>query len=319
MNHHRVLDNGAHIRTFAPPPGGSAFDPLTASADDLALHGFPARPENPELLARFQSHFNRVKGRLRYIEPIFSVRPSLRMRPSAGPEGVAGPGSTNIWSGAVVYAPSGQSFRWVQAEWVVSNASAPVPGNAYTCICWVGLGNSSLCQAGTGCSVSQNGVPSFFLFHEWTPPGWVTINNLAVNAGDLIAVVICTPSGAGSTSATIFFSNTTTGYSTSYAISIPPGTNFLGDQAEWIVERPIIGGGPAQLPDYGQVFFSSANSGLAAGGVVNAGAVGGKNGPVNMVVNGATLSTGAVLGQTVVQCQYVSSEPHGNQSGLISV
>ncbi len=151
------------------------------------------------------------------------------------------------------------------------------------------------------------------------PPGWVTINNLAVNAGDLIAVVICTPSGAGSTSATIYFSNTTSGYATSYALSIPTGTNFLGDQAEWILERPTFNGSPAQLPDYGQMFFSSANSGLAAGGVVNAGATGGNNGPVNMVVNGATLSTGAVLTQSVVQCQYVGPEPHGNQSGLISV
>jgi len=85
------------------------------------------------------------------------------------------------------------------------------------------------------------------------------------------------------------------------------------------MERPTFSGSPAQLPDYGQMFFSSANSGLAAGGVVNAGATGGNNGPVNMVVNGVTLSTGAVLGQSVVQCQYVGPEPHGNQSGLISV
>jgi hypothetical protein len=67
------LDNGVKIRTFAPPPDGSAFDPLTASASDLALHGFPPRPEDPQLLARFQSHFNRVKGRSRYIVPTFKL------------------------------------------------------------------------------------------------------------------------------------------------------------------------------------------------------------------------------------------------------
>jgi hypothetical protein len=217
-----------------------------------------------------------------------------------------------------VYATSGQSFKWVEAEWIVSNGAAPVAGTAYSCVSWIGLGNSSLLQAGSGCDVATNGTSSFFLWHEWTPPGWVTITNLAVNAGDLISVVICTPSGTGSTTSTIAFSNNTTGFATSYTLEIPAGTSFLGDQAEWIVERPTISGSPAQLPDYGQVFFSNANAGFVSGAIVNAGAVGGRNGPVEMVVNGTTLSTGTVVSQTVVQCQYIGPEPHGNTSGLLT-
>jgi hypothetical protein len=230
----------------------------------------------------------------------------MRKRTSAGSAGFAG---QDIWSGAAVYAPSGQSFGWVLAEWIVSNASAPVPGDAYIYVSWVGLGNSSLCQAGAGCSVNADGTTSFFLWHEWTPPAWVAINNLAVNPGDLITVLICT-AGAGSQSAMIYFSNNTSGYSTSYDILIPQGTNFLGDQAEWIVERPSVNGVPVQLPDYGQVFFSIANAGLVSGTVVNPGTVGGNNGPFDMVVNGTTISTGAVVSQTVVQCQYTGSEPN---------
>jgi hypothetical protein len=257
------------------------------------------------------------------IVPTFSVRPSMRNHSAGGPEGVAG---QNVWSGAVVYAGTGQSFKWVQAEWVIPDAAIPTAGAnpaEYACLSWIGLGNSSLLQAGAGCVFGSNNEPSFFLWHEWTPPGWVTINNLAAGPGDLIAVVICTPSGAGSTSASVYFSNNTTGYSTSYEISFPEGSgypaSFLGDQAEWILERPVLNGvGVSQLPDYGQVFFTSANAALVSGTIVNAGTTGGNNGAIDIVINGVTLSTGTVVSQTIVQCQYSGPQPHGNESVLIN-
>jgi len=171
------LSNGSRIRTFSPPPDGVAFDPLTASAADLAIHGFPRRPEAPEQLALFERHYTRMKGRLRCIEPTFTVRPSLRPSKSADTEFKAG-GSVPFWSGAVVYAPSGQSFQWLQAVWVVPNVSTAIgtspigsTENAYVAVSWIGLGNSSLLQAGAGGSISPGGQPSFFLWHEWTPPG----------------------------------------------------------------------------------------------------------------------------------------------------
>jgi hypothetical protein len=128
----------------------------------------------------------------------------------------------------------------------------------------------------------------------------VTINNLPVNGGDLITVVICTPSGAGSTTSTVYFTNNTQGLQTSYTISFPQGSgdpkSFLGDQAEWIVERPAVKGGVAVLPNYGQVFFSSCNAALTNGTIVNAGTTGGKNGSINMVTtNGVLSSTGAIV------------------------
>jgi hypothetical protein len=318
------LSNGSIIRTFTLPPEG--FDPLTASASQLAVYGFPARPEDPAQLAAFVSHYSRMKGRLRYIEPTFTLHPSLRPpKPSGGIPGEAG-GSVTFWSGAVVYAPSGQSFKWLQAEWVVPNVSTFVGSNTigstqnpYVEVAWIGLGNSSLLQAGSGASISPGGQPSFFLWHEWTPPGWVTINNLPVNGGDLITVVICTPSGAGSTTSTVYFTNNTQALQTSYTLSFPVGsgdpTSFLGDQAEWIVERPSVKGGLAILPNYGQLFFSSCNAVLTNGTVVNAGTTGGNNGSINMVTtNGILLSTGTIVTPTIVQCQY-----NGPIQGTVSV
>jgi hypothetical protein len=309
------LSNGSRIRTFPPPPAGGAFDPLTASARELAIHGFPARPENPEQLALLERFYARTKGRMRYVEPTFTVLPSKRPSKRTDLGGDAGTAVPN-WSGAVVYPPSGQSFQWVEAEWVVPNVSTAVGSNTigstqepYYVLSWVGLGNSSLLQAGAGGFISPGGAPSFFLWHEWTPPGWVAINYPPVNAGDAITVVVCTPQGAGSTVSTISFANNTQGLQTSYEISFPEGagdpTSFLGDQAEWIVERPTFNDDYTILANFGQVFFSSAIASLANGSIVNAGTTGGNNGSINMVSsNGILLATGSVVSPTVVECQY---------------
>jgi hypothetical protein len=74
-------------------------------------------------------------------------------------------------------------------------------------------------------------------------------------------------------------------------------------------------GGLAILPNYGEVFFSSANAVLTNGTVVNAGTAGGNNGSINMVTtNGVLLSTGSIVSPTVVQCQY-----NGLEDLIISV
>lgn len=304
------LSNGSTIRTFTLPPEG--FDPLTASDAELAVYGFPARPENPFLRERFEDHYKRVKGRMRYIEPAFTVHPSRRPRVTLV-EGAAG-NAQDFWSGAVVYAPSGQSFKWVQSQWVVPNVSAKVGStigsteNAYVEVAWVGLGNSSLLQAGSGSQISPGGEPSFFMWHEWTPPGWVTVNNFPLSGGDLVAVVICTPSGVGSTSATVYFSNLTQGVQTSYPLSFPEGSNdpseFLGDQAEWIVERPVVPGGLAVLPNFGQVIFTHCTATLTDGTVVDAGTTGGRNGTLNMSPNNVLLSTATLIAPEVLQVEY---------------
>jgi len=313
------LSNGSVIRTFNLPPEG--FDPITASDSELAVYGFPARPSDPAILARFESHYRRTKGRMRYIVPEFELRPILRHPEISGAKD-AGGATVSFWSGAVVYAPSGESFKWLQAEWVVPNVSTAIGSNnigstqnAYVEVAWVGLDNASLLQAGTGTSISPGGKPSSFLWHEWLPPGWVTITNLPVNGGDLIVVVICTPSGQGSTTASIYFTNMTQGLQTSYSLSWPAGSNpFTGNQAEWIVERPTVTGGSAILPNYGEVVFTGATAVLTNGTVVDAGTTGGNNGSIQMVANGVTLSTAVIVSPTVVQCTY-----NGPVAGLVGV
>lgn len=72
----------------------------------------------------------------------------------------------------------------------------------------------------------------------------------------MITVVLCTPQdagtggGVGSTTATIYITNRTTGASMSYNFSAPGGTKLVGNSAEWIVEAPQINGAQSAIADY---------------------------------------------------------------------
>ncbi len=298
------LDKGATITTFAVPPSG--FDPLTAAPADLARYGFPARPSDPQLLARYQSVFTRLKGKFQYIVPTFQVDPTKKTHTQPG-KTTAGTETYDNWSGGVVYAPKGQSFSWVQGDWIVPNVYAPTQNKAYYCANWIGIdgdGSGDVCQAGMICEVNGN-TRTINPWHEWFPSGWVNITNLTVDAGDMISMVICTASGAGSTSATISFANSSSGLATSYTITAPTGTKLVGNSAEWIVETPIVGV-LTQMPDYGEVFFSSCQAGLTNGSTVN----GGTGNNINLVQSGtAAVSTGTLITPTVIQCQYTGAQP----------
>jgi Peptidase A4 family len=302
-----TLENGGKITTFAPPPAG--FDPLTASAAKLAHHGFPARPKNPELRARYDAVFTRMRGKLQYIVPTFRIDPNKTTHPRQAIK-TAGTETSDNWSGGIVYAAAGESFSWVQGDWVVPNVYPPTDGEWYYCLNWVGLdgdGSSDVCQAGMVCAAYKSGTSisrMIYPWHEWYPQSWIEITNLAISAGDMVSVVICT-SGPGSTSATVYFGNVTSGVYTSYTITAPSGTQLSGNCAEWIVETPYVGGVLTSMPDYGQVFFSSCQAGLKAGGLVN----GGTGNNSNLVQSGNTLSTGTLITPTVIECRYAGSQP----------
>jgi hypothetical protein len=61
-----TLDGGVKFRTFTPPPRG--FYPITSSPADLLKHGFPARPDHPQQLARYKRVLGGVmKDTFRYL------------------------------------------------------------------------------------------------------------------------------------------------------------------------------------------------------------------------------------------------------------
>jgi hypothetical protein len=303
-----TLENNVRITTFHPPSG---FDPLTASADALVSAGFPPRPTDPALLARYQAFFNRTKGKFQYVVPTFRIDTTKTTHTNKGAAKDAGTETYDNWSGGVVYAPSGQSFKWVQGDWIAPNVYPTAQNVWQYCANWIGLdgdGSGDVCQAGMICAVYQSGSSisrSIYPWHEWFPSSWVEITNLAISPGDLISMLICTAQGEGSTTATVYFGNQSSGVSTSYVITAPSGTKLAGNSAEWIVETPVVGGALTQMPDYGEVFFSNCEAWLTNGTVVN----GGTGNNINLVQNGKTLSTGSLITPTIVECQYAGAAP----------
>lgn len=71
-----TLEDNVRIMTFRPPID---FDPLTASPAELERNGFPARPDDPRLLERFQRVFARLKGRFPMLSRLSGSSTTGRM------------------------------------------------------------------------------------------------------------------------------------------------------------------------------------------------------------------------------------------------
>ena len=308
------LAEGIRITTYEPPPPG--FDPLAASAVALQKHGFPPRPPEPQHHERYKRVWNQMKNRFHYVSPTFRVNSDRRHGPRKRITTEGTETSTN-WSGGVVYAPAGTSFKWIQGDWVVPDVDAPTQNQWYYAASWIGIdgdGSGDVCQAGVECDVFRSGgsiTRNIYPWHEWCCQPEVQITNLQVSAGDMITMLLCTPQGggsgggAGSTTATVYFTNRTTGASVSYNFSAPTGTKLVGNSAEWIVEAPTVGGSQSAIADYGQVFFNVCEAYPVTGAAVN----GGTGNNINLTAGGSVVSQGILVSPTVVECNYSGAIP----------
>ena len=101
---------------------------------------------------------------------------------------------TDIWSGAVVHAPAGDSFKWIEGEWTVPNAFPPsgaADGIWYSASTWIGIdgidGSGDVLQAGCDSDVMTSGGTiqrQLNPWWEWYPAGSFWISNLPVAQGD---------------------------------------------------------------------------------------------------------------------------------------
>jgi Peptidase A4 family len=327
-----TLDGGIKVRTFTPPP--CDFDPITASPADLFKHGFPARPDHPEHLERYKRLFGLMKDRFQYIEPTFRINPNRRHGTAASRHfpgavdvkpPVVGTGNeiSSIWSGGLVFPPTGMSFRWISGGWTIPNVSAPTDGQTFFCATWVGIdGDASvasldLCQAGINLDVTRNGdniSRDCAAWCEWFPGPELGIPNFPVTFGDTVVITICT-TGIGATEALIFFANLTGGFGTSFILEagqFQDGSqiSLLGDSAQWVVERPLVNGATALLANYAEVFFSGCVAvAYSADGTSSEVVDGGTEVRIDMLPLGASfpsgiLSRGVLVADTVVQCLF---------------
>ncbi len=304
------LAGGVTVRTFTPPPDG--FDPIKADDRHLLIHGYPRRPDDPDLRDRWESVLSRP---FHLIEPTFRPMPERRRRLPIRTESAAtvaqahGVENTDIWSGAVVHAPKGDSFTWVEGTWTVPNAFPPVhasDGVWYSASTWVGIdgidGSGDVLQAGCDSDVMTFwGSTSRQLrpWWEWFPAGSFWISNLPVAQGDTLNCLICVTANS-TTSAEIFMYNLTSGIAASFAATAPSKTALLGNSAEWVVERLEIDTSTPELARYGEVYFDECNAGTLNHQLIK----GGTGNTINMTDGGSVISTGTIETPSLIQVKY---------------
>jgi hypothetical protein len=313
------LEGGATVRTFAHPPKG--FDPFSASPAEVEKAGFPPLPTDAHHLERYKRVFGHLKNKLNYIEPTLRVNSDRFHGPRKQGTGVgtetskqgaeAGTETSSNWSGGVAYAPAGQSFKWIEGDWIVPDVDAPTQNQWYYCASWIGIdgdGSGDVFQAGVECEVYRSGSTikrNIYPWWEWYPTPEIQITNFAVSPGDLITMILCSASGAGSTTGSVYITNRTTGLSTSAQLTAPSGTKLVGNSAEWIVEAPTVGGSQSAIADYGETFFSVCEAFTNTGTTVN----GGTGNNINLTAGGNVVSQGNLITPTIIQCWYSGALP----------
>jgi hypothetical protein len=285
------------IKTFEPAAEG--FDPLTASAAKLAHHGIVPRPDKdkePDLYKKWHKVYSK---NLKHIVPEFVRNENKQHRPMKDRKDHKNGASTSTnWSGAVVFNPANDSFKWITGNWIVPDVNQPAgepTGEWYYSSAWVGIdgdGSGDVLQAGTESDMLlQNGVlrKQIAAWWEWYPEYSVNISNLPVSSGDYMTCLICVTSP---TTASFYFTNITTSTHTSFQITAPAGTVLAGNCAEWILEAPTVNGGQSALADYGATFFDESYAYTQKNVEVNAGS----GSTINMVNSANT-----VISETLVE------------------
>jgi hypothetical protein len=279
-------------RTFDPPAEG--FDPRQATVDELALHGYPRRPD-PEREAGLSALWERTFGKpVRYTRAELEPRYWARCYSGNEPDWKGGSTQAGVTISLHPAAlAAGTRMTTIAAEWAVPTTgfADPLRPHEIAMASWIGIGSENhggsgpaLIQAGVQAVVipitGPLGLPSTMIrysaFAEWwvsdggPPAAAHTIPNFAVKPGDTVSFTVCAPVGAAS--AYIGAHNVSTGQVTSYSLASPrAGLTADGFDAEWKVE----GNGDA-LPEFSTLTFTSCIAtddahkqyGLDEGGIV---------------------------------------------------
>jgi Peptidase A4 family len=173
--------------------------------------------------------------------------------------------STN-WSGynQGSLALGGVLFHEVAADWTVPTPSQHKAGEAEYSSDWVGIGGGcvdqncltedpTLIQAGTAQYIDSSGNKTYFAWWEIIPGPILQIANFNVNPGDSVGADIrlkVADSDVWRIQVYDFTQHET------FTTTVPYSSGHL--TAEWIEERPSIGGLPAPLPRLTNPRFNNA-------------------------------------------------------------
>ena len=270
-NEHALSLPGA--TTIDAPPAG--FNPLSASDEELAYHGYAPRPDQssqPKAYATWAKAMARSQTRITPVleqTNIFHGPAKLHAastRSAAESDASVPPRASNTYyssnwsgyvdlSGATSYGST--SFYYTVNEMVVPIAqqSGCSGGWAYGSA-WNGMdgfNNSDVLQAGFEFDAYCSGSTKssyYSAWYEWYPNGEVRISSLPVTPGDDVFVEVWHTSA---TQGYAYLVNENTGQYVEIGFTAPSGTKLLGNSAEWIVEAPT-----SVFTDYSDVVFWDA-------------------------------------------------------------
>jgi Peptidase A4 family len=266
--------------TIEAPPAG--FDPIAASDEDLAYHGFPPRPnqvEQPKAYATWAKAMNHSKTRMvPSLEQTGIFHGPAKVQKQANPTAVEGnagrmPAPSNTlyssnWSGYVDFSGA-SSYGTASYYYLVNDMIVPVAEQAFGACTggwdwgseWNGIdgwGSSDVLQAGVEFDAYCSGSirSSYYsAWYEWYPYGEVRISSLPVAPGDEVFVEVWHTS---STQGYAYLVNYTTNQSVQVGFTAYPGYPLVGNSAEWVVERPTVNGSVATLTNYTAIPFFDA-------------------------------------------------------------
>src|SRR5271157_596985 len=267
-----VPTNLPGVRSIPAPPAD--FNPQTASPEALQQYGFPPRPDANLAPGAFAAWRKAVTVPQNRVNPTLEQTEIYHLPLKAAPQGIANPPqgggpsairnviqiNTYNWSGwAVEDAKDPFGVEAIQAVLVVPVARVPFyscTGSSDYSSQWVGIdgfASSDVLQAGTEADAACGAPPFYSFWYEWYPFSEVRIGYpFTASAGDFVFVEVWNTS---STVGYAYIADFSTQQVVVLNFSAPSGTTLIGDSVEWIVERPGIGGGLAELTNYLDVWM----------------------------------------------------------------
>jgi hypothetical protein len=242
-----------------PLPKGSKVRPALTEAqsqsmtdDQLDRLGYPARPDvltSPDKYAKWLDRVSRVIT----VLPTHPVSTNVTATPASY--------TSSNWSGLEAHSKTQHQYSAVTAIWnvpVILVASSD--GNPDYSAFWVGLdgdGTKDLVQAGTEQDAQEFLGIVFTNYYAWSEllPNQPTENFVSsVNAGDEMEIEVWIGTGSGSPNpngSLGSFRITDLSQSQEWRFDTAlDGTKYNGTEAEWIMERPTVGGGLPELAAY---------------------------------------------------------------------
>jgi hypothetical protein len=274
----------ADVRTPQPGdvirPALTKTDALHLSSDELTKRGYPIRPDAKQAPSALATWLKAVTKPSRLVSSRQVARPEVRHVPQAQASNFETSGN---WSGFELRGATG-TYDLVMGEWYVPMVYYETNAHTYSAY-WIGLdgdGTSDLWQAGTEQEIQDIYILGlhfdFTNYYGWTEflpaqPTEQVLPNFTVTPGDLMFTEVwvgnsgASPSLAGSYAIATVEDISRGEYTTIYncrgtsvfgiCLNVNQ-TKIGGSEAEWIMERPTVGGSLPDLADYSYSYMYDA-------------------------------------------------------------